>query len=343
MKKVYFLLCALAVTCTSFAQTIVYPLNPGFETWRTSSSGSGPVVTIHAPTGWYGFDSLIINAQEQYDGLLYTGYSPTNLNAQVFPETTKVHGGTSSAKIISVKQDTLGIFAGSISNAQPSLNIAALIGGGSIANAITYTGGTATTLRITSVSAWVEYFPGKDSTGAIGVDSGQITLQAIGTYAGADTVVGTGTFRIPPTSSFTLDTAKVVYVDTIHLVNKVRIFFASSGTTGALDSSTLYVDDVSMIGISQTDTINNVTIQNVKNDLVKIYPNPATGIIHLDGPQNAGLVCNLLSVSGQVAATKTLTGSDALDVSYLPAGLYFYTISDTNENIVQRGKIAVYR
>ena len=341
MKKVYILLCALAVTCTSFAQTIV---NAGLETWRTGSSGSAPLVTTHAPTDWYSFDSLAIGGLEQYGVLLFGGYTPTDLHAQLFQDTNAahVHGGLSSAKLVTLKQDTAGIFGGSLANAQPGINTAVVTGGGSIANAITYNGGTATNLRIITVSAWVQYFPGKDSVTGIfgGNDSGMIIVQALGLHSGVDTIVGTGTAMFGSTPSFTQITATLSYVDTVDFVDTVRIIFSSSKNTGALDSSIMYVDDVSMTGIPQ---INNVTMQNVKNDFVNVYPNPATGIIHLDGPQNAGLVCNLLSVSGQVAATKTLSGSDALDVSYLPAGLYFYTISDTNGNTVQRGKIAVYR
>jgi hypothetical protein len=340
MKKIYFVLCALAISSVSFAQMPIAITNPGFETWRTNTSGSGPTININAPTDWYGFDSLIINAEEQLvPAFLYPGYSPTDLHAQVFQENTRVHGGSHSAKIISVKQDTLGIFAGSLINAQPSLNIAVLTGGGSLNNAIDYAGGTASTLRVTDASAWVEYFPGKDSLGNPGVDSGTFVVQAISTIAGVDSVVGTGTLNIGATASFTQVTVTVSYIDTVDLVNKVRIIFGSGPLNGSLDSSTLYVDDVTMEGITQTiNAVHNVTTQN---DLVKVYPNPATGIIHLDGPQNAGLSCELVSVSGQVVATKALTGSDELNVSYLPAGMYFYTISDNKGNKVQKGNVTV--
>jgi hypothetical protein len=92
--------------------------------------------------------------------------------------------------------------------------------------------------------------------------------------------------------------------------------------------------------VTAPQAVGNVTM---KNDLVKVYPNPTTGIIHLDGPQNTELTCELFSISGQVITKQTFTGNNALDVSYLPTGLYFYNIYGTNGSIVQRGKVTVDR
>ena len=336
MKKIYFLAGALAIASSSFAQTIS---NAGFETWRTGTAGTSPTVNIQAPDAWIGADSLAIGGLETYGALLF-GRPLTDLHAQVFQETTKIHGGNSSAKLITVKQDTAGMIPGSLANAQPGVNVAAISGG--IANALTYSGGTPTTLRITSVSAWVEYYPGKDSVTHVfgGVDSGMIVVNALATIGGVSTVVGTGRVMTTTATSFTQITANVTYTDTVHVVDTVQIIFSSSKPTGALDSSIMYVDDVSMVGVAQ---VNSVPMENIKANVVNVYPNPATGIIHLDGPQNAAFNCELYSVSGQVVATKAFAGNDALDISGLPGGIYFYIISDANGNKIQRGKVTVNR
>ena len=85
--------------------------------------------------------------------------------------------------------------------------------------------------------------------------------------------------------------------------------------------------------------MNNI---NSATEPVKVYPNPASGMLYLEGSQSEGSDLQLYSVNGQVVATKTLTGKDMVDISYLPEGLYFYTITDKN-NSVQRGKVSVVR
>lgn len=333
MKKIYLSLCALAFSGVSFAQTIA---NAGFETWRSNSAGSAPTITVNAPVAWNSFDSLTIDALEMYGPLLFSGYSPTDLRAQLFQETnmSHVHGGTSAAKLITVKQDTIGVVPGSLANATPNLNIS----GTDIASLLSFTGGTATNLRITSVSAWIQYFPGKDSiTGVFGAnDSGTITVQASSAASGTPTIVGTGTLTIGSTPTFTQYTVNVVYTDTVNFVDSVRIIFSSGRQINALDSSIMYVDDVTMVGVPQ------LGVKSVINaDLVKVFPNPASNVINVTGPQNTALKCELSSVSGQVVASKIVNSQGVIDVASLPAGTYFYAITDKSGLMIKNGKVTV--
>lgn len=327
MKKIYLIFCLLITGTGAFAQAIA---NAGMESWRTSTSGTSPSFTIHAPTMWYGFDSLIIADGESFAALIGAG---TNWHAQLFQEGTIVHGGSSSAKLITLKQDTLGYFAGTLSNAAIAVNVATLIGGGSFASATTFSGGTPITQRVASVSAWVQYHAGVG-----GLDSGELVVTVYQTISGYDSAVGSATLLIPPTgSSWTQVTANVNYVDSVDGADTIRMQFASSTNTNPRDSSTLYVDDVSMIyaplGVKNVNVINDV----------KVYPNPASGILYIDGVDNAGADFRLFAMNGQQVLAQTLTGKDRLDVSYLPDGLYFYTISDTGGNTVQRGKVSVVK
>ena len=339
MKKIYFLLLGMAWSCSSFAQAVP---NAGMENWRNNTSGSSPVVNIHAPIGWYGFDSLVIADAEAFAIILGTG---NNLHAQLFQENTIKNSGNSSAKVVTVKQDTLGVVPGSLSNAAVGVNVATLIGGGSIGNATTFTGGSAVTERITTVSAYVEFFPGIDTvTGLMGgKDTGALNIRALGHLHGKDTIVGTATVQILPAAAFTQITATLTYFDTTYTIDTIRIVFSSSGggTSRPLDSSTLYVDDISMTGVPNPDHsgVNNIQANNA----ISIFPNPANSVIYINGVQSAGASFRLYSINGQAMATKTLNGNDMLDVSYLPEGLYFYAVQDNNGNTLQRGKIVLDR
>jgi len=335
MKKIYFLLFCLVAGSSAFAQT--FP-NAGMETWRNGTSGTAPTINVHSPTQWYGFDSLVIAEEEGLLPLFFGGYMPTNLHAQLFQESTIVHSGSSSAKIMTLKQDTIGLFAGVLSNAQANLNTTTLIATMNLAQSLSFSGGTPVTGRIASVSAWVQYKAGKDSTGATGVDSGQLVVTVYSQVHGIDSAVGNATLKIPPTSgSWVQVTAQVKYNDTLDGADTVRVQFASGGN-GTLDSSTLYVDDVTMAYVVP-NSVKNVNLLNE----IKVYPNPASGVLYFDAAQNAGLSCTLFSINGQVVAMHTLKGKDAVDISNLPEGMYFYNIADDSGNIVQRGKVSILK
>ena len=343
MRRIYFILFTMAIACTAGAQTI---LNAGMETWRSNSAGgsSGPSFTIQAPGSWYGFDSTIIEDGEMYGPLLGAG---SNWHTQLFEEDTIVNSGSKSAKLMTVLQDTFGYVGCIMSNAQIGLDLAAIFAGG-ITNpldALTFSGGTETTLRIMTVSAYVMLKGGIDTMTHMmgGNDTGLLAVQAVCTAYGPDSVIGNGFVQIPPGSSFTQVTANVIYNDTISSCDLVRIIFSSSSSLAisgtSLDSTTLYVDDVSMTGVPEMHVgVKNITAEKA---MVKVYPNPASGAIYFDGPQNAGLSVKLISVSGQIAAIQKLKGNDMLPVENLAPGIYSYMITDSVGSIVQQGKVSV--
>ena len=333
MKKLYTSLTALLLSGAAFGQTFD---NSGMETWRSGSSGTSPVVSIQAPTQWYGFDSMVVALGQSFGALLGAG---SDWHPQLFQENTLKKSGSSSAKIMTVKQDTLGYFSGLLSNAAVNVDVAALTLGGDPMSAISFEGGTPVTQRITSVSAWVAYFAGKDEvTGMMGgADEGLLTVQAIALIAGVDSVIGTGSANISPSATFTQITANVTYTTTGYDINKVRVLFASSGGSGSqLDSSTLYIDDVTMIGVPQS-----VAHTNENNNIVKVSPIPASNNVYFNGPASQSLHCVISSVSGQSVASLPITGNTTLDVANLPVGLYLYTITHTDGTIAQRGKISI--
>lgn len=334
MRKVLLSFCMLLATLGLEAQTFS---NAGMESWRTGTSGTGPVVSIAAPTSWYGFDSLVVSLGEVYGSIMGFG---SDWHAQLFHETTLVHSGSAAAKVMTVKQDSLGFFGGMLSNAVVNVDMAVLIAGGNPMDAITYSGGTPVTMRVTSVSAYVAYAAGIDSaTGTMGgTDEGLLTVQAIATVAGADSIVGVGSANITPSATYYQVTAGLTYSTTDYPVHTVRVIFLSGGAVGpSLDSSTLYVDDVTMEGVPNA-------VANVSSSAAQLsfFPNPANNELRVDGQVPAGALCSLYSPEGRLVLQQPLHSHTVLNISGLAGGLYYYVVS-AGAGSLQRGSIAVVR
>lgn len=343
MRKLILLMLVLALPISMFAQLIQ---NPGMENWRSGTAGSSPSIDVHAPDNWYGFDSLAIANGQTFLPLMYSGYTPTVFHAQLFPDTVVFKSGTKSAKLMTLKQDTLGFIPGTLSNAKVGINIFALIGGGSLASATTFSGGTGVAMRVTSVSAYMIYKAGIDSiTGMMGgADTGLLTVQALAHIGTKDSVIGTGRVQILPTDTFRMITANIIYpTDTIHAVDTLRIVFSSSagGTSRACDSSTLYIDDVSMAGVPNPDY--SAVKEVAAPGMVTVYPNPSTGIINLSNKDSRRLNFRLFDESGRMVGSKLINGNDSMDASFLPDGLYFYSVDDAAGKTIQRGQLTIIK
>ncbi len=322
MKKITLLFASVLFAVASFGQTII---NPGMEDWRTSLVGFPfPTTPIQAPKFWFGVDSLALTVGPLTGGGTF--------HRQIFKETVKVHSGSSSAKVMTAQQGDLGMAPGILSNAKVNVDITTMD--------VTFTGGTAVTVQPTTVTAWVAYSPGIDTlTDTIGYDEGILTAEAIATVGSVDSSIGVGFINITPSDTFYEVTAALTYTTTDYPVHTLRITFLSGGASAdLLDSSTLYVDDVTMTSVPNPTT--GIKIATA-TDVVKVYPNPAKGALYISGPQNGGLTCTLTSVSGQVVMQQTLTGADKLDISCLAAGIYLYNITDNAGKNLQHGKVTV--
>jgi hypothetical protein len=333
MKKICAFFASVLFLTSAYGQTVA---NAGLETWHSGLAGFPfPTVPVTAPNQWYGSDSLAIT----FGPIIFTG--STDWNRQLFKETSFVHSGSAAAKLMTAMEGDLGFFPGSLSNAKIVVDLAAA--GSDPANAISFQGGTAVTVQPTTVSAWLAYFPGIDTvTDTIGYDEGLVTVQVIATIGVIDSTVGTGFATVVPSDVYTEVTVPVTYTTTDYPVHTLRLIFASSADpTAALDSSTLYVDDVSYTGVPNPPP--PIKVQQVNNsEVVRVYPNPATGKLYIHSKRKAGNFCSLLSVTGQVVASMPLTGEDQMDIAAIPAGCYIYRITDGDGKNIQQGKLNVY-
>lgn len=335
MKKLYFSLLAAILPMIAFAQI---PSND-MESWRTTiaigtpSIGHTPVL-VESPYQWYGSDSTMIALGQTLGSL--AGADDTDWRRQIFKESTIVHGGSSSAKIMTRKEWTFTI-PGVLANAIPQVGFSAFPT--PTVTAVSLKGGSPVSAKPTTVTAWVQFFPGKDAiTGMTGIDSGSLAVQVLGQVAGKDSVIGTGYVIIPPTSSWLQVTCNINYTLSTVAVDTFRISLSSGKAQSGLDSSTLYVDDLAMTTIPNPDhsAVSTVVGEQVAN----VYPNPATGVLYID-VQRPDLTCKLVNVNGQTVATKALKSNDKIDINHLAPGLYMYVIEDSAGTIIQKDKLII--
>ncbi|MBL7692514.1 MAG: T9SS type A sorting domain-containing protein [Flavipsychrobacter sp.] len=323
MKRICLFIALSVLSATSFAQIG----NPGMEDWRNTFAGFPfPTIPISNPKLWSSADSLALSVGPLIGGSGFT--------RQVFKETVKVHSGAASAKVMSAYQDTLGLLPGMLTDAKIGVDLAS--------TNVTFTGGTAVTVMPQTVSAWVAYSPGIDSTtDTIGYDEGALVVQAYANVWSVDSMVGSGFVNITPSDTFYQITATLDYTTSDFPVHTLRILFISSGGTGdVLDSSTLYVDDLSM-----TSTPNPpppVSVNAVRGgEQVQVFPNPAKGSVYVTVPENGEYTYKVLSISGQTISQTMVKGTGKVDVSGLAAGIYLYTVTGPDKNVVKYGKLNV--
>jgi hypothetical protein len=70
---------------------------------------------------------------------------------------------------------------------------------------------------------------------------------------------------------------------------------------------------------------NSVGVEETLQAQITISPNPANGFIHFFGLAE-GLKVSLLSLSGQMLMSEFVDADKRLDVSHIPAGMYFVKI-----------------
>lgn len=318
MKKIFILIITACIYSHSFAQI----QNSGMETWRNYISGG---VFLQAPNSWYSSDSVVASFVAQYGALF--GYFGVP-NQQLFRESSVIYAGSYSAKLVTIKQDTLGVLPEAMSNGQPHFDLPMLIATHDPQQSIQFSGGTPVSSMIYGVSAWVEY-------SSPGNDSGVIIVEAIKNFSGTDSVIGYGYKAFVPVPIFTKIDAPITYIVPNTTPDTIRIVFLSSNIEAPVEGSTLYVDDVAF---DLTTAVSNVA----ENDAISIVPIPSSGIFYMKNAGNDLYDVHVISESGQTVYTKQVAGNGQIDLSTLPSGIYFYNLTGKDGNIRQ-GKLTLVK
>ena len=79
-------------------------------------------------------------------------------------------------------------------------------------------------------------------------------------------------------------------------------------------------------------TTKSSAFDNTKSSAIIFYPNPAKNILHIQSTVKATIT--LINQSGKIILTTTLNGNKEINVSHLPAGLYY--LKNTETSAVQK-------
>lgn len=77
----------------------------------------------------------------------------------------------------------------------------------------------------------------------------------------------------------------------------------------------------------------NIGVQELEHGTLKVYPNPTTGIIHLDVKENTPV--EIYSATGELVL-KHVVKSKQIDVSELHIGVYFLSVNNQQVRIIKR-------
>lgn len=312
----------LLVCCSFFAfHSNAQLLHGDLDNWRTYNVPTAPDTTFEAPLYWNTTDSMIFLAQ---------GFFTDASFSRQFFQSPDAHSGSRAARLVTRRQDTLGVLPALMTNADITLDFAAF-SSGDMTNALVFSGGAAVSSRIISVSAWVKYFPA-------GTDSCFMRVQEIKSGAaagGGDSIIGSGVAYISELrSTYTHITAAVSYTDAVTTPDLLRVFISSSGRAPQ-EGSELLIDDITIYatGVEEINTPNKYTI----------YPVPASGYISFNSPLKGQYNISVYSVDGRSCGSYTTIPGQQVDVSALTPGLYTYTIVNDSEGVTERGTFVIVK
>jgi hypothetical protein len=96
-------------------------------------------------------------------------------------------------------------------------------------------------------------------------------------------------------------------------------------------------------GTSETFAWKAINTTSTQTNLLKVYPNPSTGIINLSltGSTSLQTTVNILDITGRIVMNQQFESSDyfstTLDLSsLLPAGLYYVEVINNNQRLIEK-------
>jgi len=282
---------------TSIAQTVVP--NGNLEAWTVVNGNDEPTGSI--------LKSLNMITQ-------WPGGAP----ATCFKETTIVHGGSASAKIVSKEITSLDLFVpGVLGTATPILNPPSAV------LAVPFTS------QPSAVKAWINYQP-------VQGDSAEIFAHLLKTTGGVrETLATASKIILQNTGGWALQDVPFVYSNTSVAPDSISFIFVSSAgynfnnlflCAGKINS-TLYVDDVELVydplGVSE---------MLFSGEEINVYPNPSESILNISITQTLNnAVLSVTDMNGREVSNQNVSGNQfTLDVNTLKAGNYIMALKQNN-------------
>ena len=109
---------------------------------------------------------------------------------------------------------------------------------------------------------------------------------------------------------------------------------------GNITAAYYYIDDVFVTTDSALADASELTVESEK---IKVYPNPASTMLNIEVQNNSEQdnFCLYNDFGQLVECTRMNNNFNTVSVSNLPAGLYYYRITDENGKLIKADKVAV--
>ncbi|MEY4594180.1 MAG: hypothetical protein RIQ47_590 [Bacteroidota bacterium] len=165
-----------------------------------------------------------------------------------------------------------------------------------------------------------------------------------------------------PTAQFLVypDTGTTVYFDNYSLASTIGFWDFGDGTSGYayFDTTHYYaapgVYDVMLVSLTdegcftdtayQTITVTfNTGVASISSQpFVQLVPNPSKGFLTISGKLTNELTLRLMDTSGRTVIDRSnVYAGQELDIRQLPAGIYFYSITTDDSQVLRTGKLVV--
>jgi len=90
------------------------------------------------------------------------------------------------------------------------------------------------------------------------------------------------------------------------------------------------------LSVASSLKFSSTSVQEVVGNAIDIFPNPAGNTVNIRVANNRNYELRLQNMSGQLVMDKSMTGSNAIDVSHLSRGVYFMELSNGNTRTITK-------
>ncbi|MCG3166922.1 MAG: hypothetical protein POELPBGB_02705 [Bacteroidia bacterium] len=188
-------------------------------------------------------------------------------------------------------------------------------------------GGIATSERPDSITGWMKYAPVNTDTGYI-----EVLLYA-NNYQ--DTIGRAKYYTPVALSSWTYFSAAIEYYST-NAVEASRVILLPSSGYQPVVGSVVQFDDLAFVTSTGIDENTNYAFN--------VYPNPATDELFVKNPYSQTLTMKIYDVTGKKVSELNIgINTTRTNISTYSPGVYLYTLTGNNSEILHTGKFAVTR
>ena len=81
---------------------------------------------------------------------------------------------------------------------------------------------------------------------------------------------------------------------------------------------------------------NNMSAEEIINDVIQVYPNPTTGLVNLNFKNISNVNFEVFSINGKLIKNYTDYRHNQVDFNYLDNGVYFIRFYINNKVVVKK-------